>query len=140
MKKRIKENDFLGYFKIGDDMNKKEKLTEEEVIKINYWFKCKLVNLCHEFDEKFLVSDSDHYPQAAYIRITVITELLEELFSRLTNQKMFFTHRQIDHICYKIGEWYLIWKDKLLVNTKTAEHRLGYAKEMLKMMIVDEDE
>lgn len=40
-----------------------------------------------------------------------------------------FTKEQEDWICHQIGEWYLEWKNKI---TDRQEHRLGYAKELLK--------
>ena len=46
-----------------------------------------------------------------------------------------FTGEQIDHICYMIGEWYIEWKDKMWVDGKPNQHRLGIAKEKLKTMI-----
>lgn len=49
-----------------------------------------------------------------------------------------FTNDQIDFICYCIGEWYLMWKDKL-VDYDDKTHRLGYAKEQLKLMICGDD-
>jgi len=42
-----------------------------------------------------------------------------------------FTAEQIDYICYQIGDWYLKWKG----NITTGQHRLGIAKEELKVMI-----
>lgn len=49
-----------------------------------------------------------------------------------------FTNEQMNFICYMIGEWYLLWKNKLVdYNEKT--HRLGFAKEQLKEMICDPD-
>lgn len=44
-----------------------------------------------------------------------------------------FTTKQIDHICYQIGEWYLNWKGKL--TEPYVPHHLGFAKEQLKEMI-----
>lgn len=49
-----------------------------------------------------------------------------------------FTDKQIDFICYQIGEWYLRWKDTL-VDYENKTHRLGFAKEVLKSMLVDTD-
>ena len=45
-----------------------------------------------------------------------------------------FTQEQQDYICYQIGEWYLDWKNKMVVDG--GQHRLGFAKELLKTMIV----
>ena len=42
-----------------------------------------------------------------------------------------FTKQQVDFICYQIGEWYLEWKNQL-VDYDNKQHRLGYAKELLK--------
>ena len=41
-----------------------------------------------------------------------------------------FSPEQIDHICYQIGEWYLMMKPLL-----EGQHNLGYMKEQLKTMI-----
>lgn len=49
-----------------------------------------------------------------------------------------FTSEQKDWICYMIGEWYLIWKDKICPNE--VPHRLGYAKEQLKNFLCGDDE
>lgn len=46
-----------------------------------------------------------------------------------------FTQEQKDFICYQIGEWYLNWKHSL-IDWENKTHRLGYAKEKLKEMIV----
>ncbi len=46
-----------------------------------------------------------------------------------------FTQEQLDWLCFIIGDWYLIWKHKMTDNEKT--HRLGYAKEQLKLMIYE---
>lgn len=51
-------------------------------------------------------------------------------------KKRRFTYEQEDFICWVIGEWYLEWKNKL-VNYEDKTHRLGYAKEMLKIMICE---
>lgn len=44
-----------------------------------------------------------------------------------------FTNRQIDHICWQIGEWYLMMKPLL-----EGQHNLGFMKEKLKTMIIGE--
>lgn len=50
-----------------------------------------------------------------------------------------FTQEQKDYICYQIGEWYIKWKDRL-INFDDRTHRLGYAKEILKVMICESRE
>lgn len=44
--------------------------------------------------------------------------------------KVKFTRSQVDHICYQIGDWYLIMKPLL-----EGQHNLGFMKEKLKDMI-----
>jgi len=44
-----------------------------------------------------------------------------------------FTREQIDHICYQIGDWYLMMKPLL-----EGQHNLGHMKEKLKTMICGE--
>ena len=44
------------------------------------------------------------------------------------------TKEQQDEICYLISEWYLDWKHNL-INWNNKSHRLGFAKEILKIMI-----
>ena len=47
-----------------------------------------------------------------------------------------FTQEQIDFICSQIGNWYMDWKYKINSNGEST-HRLGFAKEELKMAICD---
>lgn len=56
-------------------------------------------------------------------------------YERLIKNQESFTPEQIDFICYQIGEWYLEWKDRIVVDLKEGTHRLGYAKEQLKTII-----
>ena len=56
-----------------------------------------------------------------------------ESYNRIKKIKKSFTHTQIDHICYQIGEWYLMMKPLL-----EGQHNLGYMKEKLKTMICGE--
>lgn len=52
-------------------------------------------------------------------------------FERMINS---FTNEQKDFICYQIGEWYMTWKCRIVVDAG-VQHRLGFAKEQLKTMI-----
>ncbi|CAB4151931.1 hypothetical protein UFOVP685_42 [uncultured Caudovirales phage] len=56
-------------------------------------------------------------------------------YERLVNNQESFTPEQIDFICYQIGNWYVEWKERLVIDLKKGTHRLGYAKEQLKTMI-----
>lgn len=64
-------------------------------------------------------------------------ELMKELDRRLRlelrMQPMRFTYLQKDHICYQIGDWYLMMKPLL-----EGQHNVGYMKEKLKTMICGE--
>lgn len=53
--------------------------------------------------------------------------------------KLNLTKEQEMEICAIIGDWYLMWKKKITVEPG-AEHRLGYAKEILKELICNWDE
>lgn len=49
-----------------------------------------------------------------------------------------FTAEQKDFICWQIGEWYVEWKRRIIVDLEEGTHRLGYAKEQLKELICGE--
>lgn len=59
-------------------------------------------------------------------------------YERLVTNQQSLTPEQIDFICYQIGDWYLEWKDRLVIDLKKGTHRLGYAKEQLKTLICGE--
>jgi hypothetical protein len=63
---------------------------------------------------------------------------IARMYAMRTGVQESFTPAQIDHICYMIGDWYIEWKDKMWVDGKPNQHRLGIAKEKLKMMICGE--
>jgi hypothetical protein len=56
-------------------------------------------------------------------------------YDRLIKNQESFTPEQIDFICYQIGDWYLEWKDRIVLDYEKGCHRLGYAKEQLKTII-----
>ncbi len=60
---------------------------------------------------------------------------LKPTYDRRTAIQKSFTYEQRDFICYQIGEWYLEWKSRIIVDSESGTHRLGYAKEMLKELI-----
>ena len=59
-------------------------------------------------------------------------------YERLVKNQESFTPEQQDFICYQIGEWYMEWKDRIVVDLKEGTHRLGFAKEQLKTLICGE--
>lgn len=52
------------------------------------------------------------------------------IYERRQNVIKSFTPEQIDHICYQIGDWYMMMKPLL-----EGQHNLGHMKEKLKTMI-----
>lgn len=65
----------------------------------------------------------------------VISKDYKVRYERLIKNQSSFTPEQIDFICYQIGDWYMEWKDRLVIDLKEGTHRLGYAKEQLKTII-----
>lgn len=62
----------------------------------------------------------------------------KEVYDRRSAVQESFTPEQIDHICYMIGDWYIEWKDRIVMDIKQGTHRLGFAKEQLKTLICGE--
>jgi hypothetical protein len=88
-----------------------------------------------DFTNKYAATGSDLYPHVLAIMKSCLMETLEEISFQMGGKRdPVFTREQSDHICYQIGEWYLNWRDNLM-NWEQRTHRLGYAKEELKMMI-----
>ena len=59
------------------------------------------------------------------------------IYNTLTHIQDSLTPAQKDFICYTIGDWYLKWKE-CLIDYDSRTHRLGRAKEELKIMICGE--
>ncbi len=60
---------------------------------------------------------------------------IKEKYDRITELRQSFSSEKIDYICSMIDEWYLEWKDKMVIDSMPNQHRLGIAKENLKIMI-----
>jgi hypothetical protein len=56
-------------------------------------------------------------------------------YDRWFKNQQSLTPEQIDFICYQIGDWYIEWKDRLVLDLSQGTHKLGFAKEELKTMI-----
>lgn len=82
-------------------------------------------------EERELVKDW----QAMIASFDGINEEYKERYERFSKRQKSFTPEQIDFICYQIGDWYLEWKDRLVIDLENGTHRLGYAKEQLKTII-----
>lgn len=74
----------------------------------------------------------------AIASIDQLSPQYKERYERLARNQASFTPEQIDFICYQIGDWYIEWKDRLVIDLKKGTHRLGYAKEQLKTIICGE--
>lgn len=99
----------------------KEKLAFDEL-------KAKMVKLMFDFTDKYLKEDF-FYLNIGNVLIDVLVSCLSDVQYQIQNAPP-FTSKQIDHICYQIGEWYLMMKPLL-----EGQHNLGYMKEKLKIMI-----
>jgi hypothetical protein len=71
--------------------------------------------------------------QVACIMQSVLCECVSDMEYQVGRPAP-FTRHQTDHICYQIGDWYLMMKPLLEV-----QHNLGFMKEKLKTMICGED-
>jgi|SRR5579872_1293854 len=95
--------------------------------------KIKIVELMFEFTEKYTPpGDNCLYPRVGNILVDVLVQCLQEVQYQVQGHPR-FTSKQIDHICYQIGDWYLMMKPLL-----EGQHNLGYMKEKLKIMICGE--
>jgi len=95
--------------------------------------KTQMVKLMFEFTEKYAPhGDNCLYPQVGQILVDVLTACLSEAQYQIKGHPN-FTSKQRDHICYQIGDWYLMMKPLL-----EGQHNLGYMKEKLKIMICGE--
>lgn len=88
-----------------------------------------IVKLMFDFTDKYCAPDKQTYRYAPYIVIQVLCEALSEAEYQVKGCAA-FTRKQTDHICYQIGDWYLMMKPLL-----EGQHNLGFMKEKLKMMI-----
>ena len=90
-----------------------------------------------------LASDSDSEEFKAFIEElklanTILEEGCSEYKQRHEREKRIqssFTAEQIDFICCQIGDWYLEWKHRIIINLDKGTHKLGYAKEKMKELI-----
>jgi len=96
--------------------------------------KSKIVDLMFHFVDKYSGKNNPDnlYPKVGYIMVDVLTSCLGEAQLQV-NDYCPFTSTQKDHICYQIGDWYLMMKSLI-----EMQHNLGYMKEKLKTMICGE--
>lgn len=95
--------------------------------------KTEIVKLMFAFTDKYSrEGENCLYPNAGRILVDVLTACLSEAQYQIQGHTP-FTSKQIDHICYQIGDWYLMMKPLL-----EGQHNLGHMKEKLKLMICGE--
>jgi hypothetical protein len=113
-------------------MERLRKISPEEIAFMD--LKEKIVAEMFEFMAKYSGKDNPNslYPKTGCIMVDVLTACLSESHYQVADY-IPFTSKQTDHICYQIGEWYLMM-NPLLEGT----HNLGYMKEKLKDMICPE--
>jgi hypothetical protein len=105
--------------------------SKEEVAFIE--LKTAIVKLMFEFTDKYACKGENClYPKVGEILVDVLTACLSEAQYQVKGYAP-FTSKQIDHICYQIGDWYLMMKPLL-----EGHNNLGYMKEKLKIMICGE--
>lgn len=94
------------------EINSENKPSPEDIAFME--LKGKIVNLMHEFIDKYCGRDNPNhlYPRTGYIMVDVLTECLTEAQYQVPGYQP-FTSKQIDHICYQIREWYLSMKPLL---------------------------
>jgi len=96
--------------------------------------KAQIVKLMFDFCEKYAVPGKDClYPQVGQILVDALSACLSEAQYQIEGHPK-FTSKQIDHICYQIGDWYLMMKPLL-----EGQHNLGHMKEKLKTMICGDE-
>lgn len=93
---------------------------------------------------KTCIENVDEDIPGAKIHLDALTQTIDTMdlacpdlkirYEKLVAMQQSFTREQVDFICYEIGDWYLLWKNKIA----SGEHRLGFAKEQLKTMICGE--
>lgn len=95
--------------------------------------KTKIIKLMFDFTGKYAgAGENCLYPNIGNILVDVLTACLSDAQYQVEYHPT-FTSKQIDHICYQIGEWYLAMKPLL-----EGQHNLGFMKEKLKIMICGE--
>lgn len=105
-------------------------MNEEEVKNAHDELKTNITQCLWDFSDKYFndLATADMH-QAFCIMQSVLCESVSEVEYQIGRPAP-FTRHQIDHICYQIGEWYLMMKPLL-----EGQHNLGYMKEKLKIMI-----
>jgi len=96
--------------------------------------KTQIVKLMFDFTNKYAAkTEYSLYPEVGRILVNVLCQCLAEAEYQIKEHAP-FTDKQLDHICYQIGDWYLMMKPLL-----EGQHNLGHMKEKLKIMICGDE-
>lgn len=107
-------------------------MNTDELIKTHNELMEKLKFVLSDFMQEHM-SEKTNTDELYLIIQSVLCKAISEVEYRI-GQPAPFTRHQIDHICYQIGDWYLMMKPLL-----EGEHNLGFMKEKLKIMICGDD-
>lgn len=133
-KEAIKIFDSLGRG-YAERYEQEKKLPSDKEIAAFDELKTAMVKIMFEFTNKYSAKGENCiYPKAGSILVDVLMACLSEAQYQIQGHPR-FTSKQIDHICYQIGDWYLMMKPLL-----EGQHNLGYMKERLKVMICGDEE
>lgn len=92
-----------------------------------------ITTIMFEFTDKYSTTGEDCiYPKVGNVLVDVLVECLSEAQYQIKGHPA-FTSKQIDHICFQIGDWYFDMKPLL-----KGQHNLGRMKERLKIRICGE--
>ena len=103
-------------------------MNAEEVHKAHGELKAAITQCLWDFSDKYFPM-KENFPQSSFIMQSVLCESVTEVEYQVGKMAP-LSNRQIDHICYQIGDWYLMMKPLL-----EGQHNLGFMKEKLKTMI-----
>jgi len=103
-------------------------MNSEEVKQAHYEIKRALNTVLWDFSDQHF-ANKENVPQAAFIMQSALCESVSEVEYQ-TGKMAPFSNKQIDHICYQIGHWYLMMKPLF-----EDRHNLSFMKENLKAMI-----
>ncbi len=112
-------------------------MNDEEVQKEHQELNLAISNVLWDFADKHSADNRPEGHQAFFIMQSVLSENQSNIEYQVGKMAP-FTTKQIDHICYQIGDWYIGWKLRIIIDLEQGTHRLGFAKEELKTMICGE--
>jgi hypothetical protein len=107
-------------------------MDEREIAQARDDLKNSISKVLGDFEEKYFHGAGDTGYQADCIMQLVLYESVSDIEQKI-GRKSPYTKYQIEHICCKIGEWYLHWNKSFAISE--TPNWLGFSKEELKNMI-----